>query len=463
MEDNITISAIVPVYNAEKYLADCLNSIVEQTVSFNEVILINDGSTDSSRNICEEYCGKYNFIKLLNQENEGPSEARNIGIKAAESDYIIFIDSDDMVREDMLLKIKEALKDDAYDAIFYDAVVCYEERIGETLNYFKRGRHFYGRDMSGTDYLFESFPGDYIVSPCIAAYKRKYIQENDIYFPQGVYFEDHAFCLKTYIMAGKIRCIDEALYIRRCRMGSIMSDINSYRKCRDLIKVNLAVSDVLKKSEINSLFQIHLVSYYIINTWKRLEESDFGEAVMDEWKHLLDVFRDTWLDRYISEDIELGDMLALLIYYSGCREKNLSDVKKLEEKAEAELIKKIKKIPLSDRDKKTGIYGIGKHTERMLDLYEKYIGEIIGEVFFIVTENPKKQPDYKGYPLITCDSIPKDADWIIISSLTYKNDMIEQLERTGIAKGIIYEMYMNREYCDLLTITDILGLNQDKF
>lgn len=463
MGSEITISAVVPVYNVEDYLADCLESIAKQTVPFHEVIMVNDGSTDSSGKICREYCERYDYFKLINQKNAGPSEARNTGIRVSKSDYIIFIDSDDLVLEDMLLKIKDTLKNAAYDVLFYNASVCYEERTGETLNYFKMGRYFYGRDMKGMDYLYESFPGNYIVSPCIAAYKRKFIQDNDICFPKGVYFEDNAFCLETYIMAGKIRCIDEVLYMRRCRAGSIMSDINSYKKCRDLIQVNFDVYDVLGKSEINNRFRIHMVSYYLINTWKRLRESDFTQEIIGEWKHLLDVFCSTWLHGYLSEDMELGDMLALLIYYNGCGKGKLMDAVKLKERVKAALVQKIKRIPLADADKTKGIYGIGRHTERMLELYEKYVGEMKGNVFFIVTENSGKQLDYKGYPVTTYDHIPKDTGQVIISSLTYRNDMLEQLEKAGIKEKKIYEMYESNEYCDLLTITDILGLDQNGF
>lgn len=242
-----------------------------------------------------------------------------------------------------------------------------------------------------------------------------------------------------------------------------MSDINSYKKCRDLIQVNFDVYDVLGKSEINNRFRIHMVSYYLINTWKRLRESDFTQEIIGEWKHLLDVFCSTWLHGDLSEDIELGDMLALLIYYNGCGKGKLMDAVKLKERVKAALVQKIKRIPLADADKTKGIYGIGRHTERMLELYEKYVGEMKGNVFFIVTENSGKQLDYKGYPVITYDHIPKDTGQVIISSLTYRNDMLEQLEKVGIAGEKIYEMYESNEYCDLLTITDILGLDQNGF
>lgn len=469
----VTISAVVPVYNVEKYLKDCLDSITGQIVPFDEAILVNDGSTDNSRRICETYCEKYSYLKIVDQANQGPSAARNVGIRLAAGDYVVFIDSDDMVREDMTLRLGGILNGSGCDAVFYNADVCYEDRTGEPLNYFTRGGQFYGRDMRGKDYLREAFLDDYVVSPCMAAYRVRFIRDNHIYFPEGIYFEDHAFCLQTYLMAETVRCIDHALYIRRCRSGSIMSDMDSGRKCRDFIKVNFAVYDVLEKSCADTLLQVRLVSYYFIMTWKRVMESNSDGTVLDEWNALLDVFCSKWHEKYQSVEPELGDLLTLFVFYSQCGRDNieqlsifigkcladdLTDLRPLKRRIEQELVQKIKGLPLSDEHQTVGIYGIGQHTERMIDLYKKYVGEIRGNIFFIVTENSGSQSEYAGYPLLTCDRIPASTDRIIISSLTYKKDMLGQLEKAGIAKKIVYELYNSHEFCDLLTIENALQM-----
>ena len=94
---NNLITVIVPIYNAELYLEKCLESLVCQTVAFDEIILINDGSTDESSSICDKYCGTYEYFKLVKQENKGQGTARNRGIWQAKGDYILFVDSDDYV------------------------------------------------------------------------------------------------------------------------------------------------------------------------------------------------------------------------------------------------------------------------------------------------------------------------------------------------------------------------------
>ena len=115
-------SIIIPVYNVEKYIKKCLDSVVNQTVKDYEVILINDGSTDNSMEIAK----KYSF-KIINQKNQGQSAARNHGIKEAKGDYIVFLDSDDTIEKDYLEKIEESLKDKP-DVIRIQARETYETK-----------------------------------------------------------------------------------------------------------------------------------------------------------------------------------------------------------------------------------------------------------------------------------------------------------------------------------------------
>ena len=96
------ISIIVPIYNTEKYLGNCLNSIINQTYKNLEIILINDGSTDNSLSICNNYKNKDNRIKIVNKTHTGVSDTRNIGIKNATGEYIGFVDSDDYIEQDLL-------------------------------------------------------------------------------------------------------------------------------------------------------------------------------------------------------------------------------------------------------------------------------------------------------------------------------------------------------------------------
>ena len=96
------VSVIVPVYNSEKYLCECIGSILSQTFNDFEIILVDDGSNDNSGRICEEFAKDHSFIRVIHQKNKGQSAARNAGVRAAKSDLLCFIDSDDIVHPDML-------------------------------------------------------------------------------------------------------------------------------------------------------------------------------------------------------------------------------------------------------------------------------------------------------------------------------------------------------------------------
>ena len=122
IEDNVLISVIVPIYNSEKYLEQCIESIINQKYSNLEIILVNDGSVDGSLKICEKYAKKDNRIKVIDKKNEGVSVARNVGMEVSSGQWISFIDSDDWIDPDMFEKMLAKSKDDDFDVIMCN---CY--------------------------------------------------------------------------------------------------------------------------------------------------------------------------------------------------------------------------------------------------------------------------------------------------------------------------------------------------
>ena len=117
MQCNKLISVIVPVYNVEKYLEECLDSIQCQTYKNIEVLLVNDGSTDNSEEICERFCRQDSRFHLINQENKGLSGARNRGMSESKGEFITFVDSDDVIKEDMLEQLMEQVTSEEIDIV----------------------------------------------------------------------------------------------------------------------------------------------------------------------------------------------------------------------------------------------------------------------------------------------------------------------------------------------------------
>lgn len=135
------ISVIIPVYNVEKYLEQCLDSVINQNLQDIEIICVDDGSTDNSPSILEKFSSKDNRIKIFSKENGGQASARNLGIKKAKGKYIAFVDSDDFIKEDMFVKLYDVAENNNLD-IAMCKIALYDDNTGnidENAWYYKLG------------------------------------------------------------------------------------------------------------------------------------------------------------------------------------------------------------------------------------------------------------------------------------------------------------------------------------
>ncbi len=190
------VSIIIPVYNAQKYLEECVESIIAQSDFLkSEVILIDDGSSDRSREICDAYSSKYNNIFTIHKENAGVSAARNDGIKAASSDIIMFCDADDFLMNDILTGVINTARDFSPDLIFWN--YTYENDGKKSVTDFP----FEGNQILGRDYVQRTVP-DYMIykssfnSVWNKAFRKSIIENNGIVFnSKKKYGEDREFLL----------------------------------------------------------------------------------------------------------------------------------------------------------------------------------------------------------------------------------------------------------------------------
>lgn len=173
------VSVIVPVYNSEKYLSRCIESILNQTYDNIELILINDGSNDQSGKICDQYANKYNHIIVIHKKNSGVSDSRNEGIKISSGEYLQFVDSDDYIDENMIELLIRAIKQDDSDLI-----ICGYKRKGSIMGIteisFNQSRTFsYNQFIK----IFDNLYLKYLINPpWNKLYKAKIIKDNRIYF-----------------------------------------------------------------------------------------------------------------------------------------------------------------------------------------------------------------------------------------------------------------------------------------
>lgn len=221
------LSVIIPVYGVEKYLPQCVESVLNQTFCDIEIILADDGSPDNCPKMCDKYAAEDARITVIHKPNGGLSDARNAGILKASGKYLLFVDSDDFIAENSLEQIACALKNDGFpDVLFLNAVLYFDEdeNTGRTQPYgyaFQKEDFYRKRKKEALTHL--SSGGQFHVSACIKAVKRELISANEIFFTKGIIGEDVDFSVNLYLHASTYSYLDAPYYYyRQERQGSIM-------------------------------------------------------------------------------------------------------------------------------------------------------------------------------------------------------------------------------------------------
>ncbi|MBQ8828028.1 MAG: glycosyltransferase [Clostridia bacterium] len=215
------ISILVPVYNVEKYLRQCIDSIIAQIYKNIEIILVDDGSTDSSGTICDEYSKKDSRIKVIHQKNQGLAAVRNVGISAARGEYIGFVDSDDFIAPDMYSDMLDLIQ--KYEA---DLAVCSIEYTDAGGISSKAQRNFPFSDgcvdkIKYMDALCGTHCG--MLAPAWNKLYKRYLF-NGINYPNGKLHEDEAVIHHICHACNKIVCTQKKYYFYRQRSESIMNN-----------------------------------------------------------------------------------------------------------------------------------------------------------------------------------------------------------------------------------------------
>lgn len=213
------ISIIVPIYNVEKYLEECIESLILQDYENIEIILVDDGSQDKSKKICDKYAEKHSNIKTYHKENGGLSDARNYGIKKANGKYICFVDSDDFVKSDYISSMYDNLKKHNVQISACGYSYCYLN--GEIINRnFQNIEERYDKDEAQ---IYMSLIGYFNVVAWNKLYDKKLF--DDIEFPKGKTSEDMFIMYKIIEKAGSIYYSSKEKYLYRQREGSITKNI----------------------------------------------------------------------------------------------------------------------------------------------------------------------------------------------------------------------------------------------
>lgn len=292
--NNPILSLIIPVYNVEKYLRKCLDSIVKQELINWEVLLINDGSNDNSQAIIDEYTNKYSFFKGYQKENGGLSSARNYGLKIAKGKYIAFLDSDDCVATNYYRgMLEKALTFDA-DLVVSDLEYVWEDNSRPNLR--KEGYLKVNEVSQKALFLAPLFSWNKL-------YKHSLFIENKLSYPQGLWYEDILVSLQVFALSKKIAYYEKVGVYYLQRQNSIMSA--SYNvKMFDIFTIfELVVTTFKEKglfkqyyAELEYLFIEHFLVY---GAFRFLRTSEYKSLMLKAFSFVKKNFPRYYRNKYI--------------------------------------------------------------------------------------------------------------------------------------------------------------------
>ena len=267
-------SVIIPVYNVEKYIDRCLKSIISQHYDDLEIIVIDNGSTDSSGSICDTYASEYSNISVYHIENHGVGSARNFGLSKARGEFIYFVDSDDYLVGNLFADFADKLVSDL-DLVVFSYFNSLEEDLTEKQRTLKSLPYSGNYDKNGFIKIFQDlFLSDMLYTVWNKMYRREFLLENKLSFEQYELGEDVRFNLNVYRDVNKIFLSQDPYYIYVIgRKGSAMSGYNPKRLQYQLEELkmvdNLLVDWQLDKSNLDNTVKARILMSNIYNITKQ--------------------------------------------------------------------------------------------------------------------------------------------------------------------------------------------------
>ena len=246
-----TISIIVPVYNTEKYLHRCIDSILAQTFTDFELLLINDGSKDKSGEICDEYLNKDSRVRVYHKENGGVSSARNIGLENALGEWITFVDADDWIEDSMLEEVTDAAKKNNADLVFVDINICYSHKVNQ---YYKTYRWIGKPQNALVDYLKQSK-----LRPGWGLIKSSIVKKYNYIFPVHLtIYEDMYMMIRLIYHSRVIVNVEKPLYNYYMQSSSIVHTTQHERIFKDQSWTYNAIFHFFHENGVYDLYALSL-------------------------------------------------------------------------------------------------------------------------------------------------------------------------------------------------------------
>lgn len=422
MANLLKVSVIIPAYNVEEFIEECLNSVFSQDFNSYEVIVVNDGSTDDTLEILNRYNRDHPNMLIINQQNKGLSGARNAGLKAASGEYVYFCDSDDYIETNTLSLCYETIKKEKRDVLVFQGKIFgdIEGKNIDQYSFLKKIGGKTGEKYLGKEFYKNNYKKIILINTPMMFFLKEFLINNELYYKEGLIHEDFDFFNRMIALNPKMIFIENELYNRRYRDGSIMtgsfSEINVY--CYNYIYLRMLDLSV---DDLNEFIFVSINGLLQIAQRVRNENIELSDRTITL---IRDIFNR--LKKMISslrmEELLIVSCIGLMYGNSLQREFITDNIRKY-------LIAVFK--PLYDNyfyNRNIGIYGTGIWTDRVLDVIE-YLFNPIKNLIYVDSYVKTGELEYRESPIINIEDIDKyNVDSIIVISKNHENDILKKLK-----------------------------------
>lgn len=402
-----SVSVIIPIYNVEKYLGACLESVVLQSFDDYEVICVNDASTDNSIEILKRYMESYDRIRLVeHEENRGLSAARNTGLREAKGKYIFFLDSDDMIVNNALEELFVCAEKNRTDIVYFNMSTVWEEETKKPVVYREPQYKEYNGVYTGTE-MFELFTEDrtYKIEAWRQFYRKEFLIENNLWFYEGILHEDNLFSFLCAMKACRVMNINKNYYVHRIHENSIMTTKNRLRA--------------------ESLFVVLMEIFHYWNGNKFNER--LNRAIEIYFSYIYDGFLACSMWGSNDAGISVGSAAERCFYYL------MQKSKKQYVTLSNDKLKNVKE------SKYVIVYGAGKAAEDVVHILHDNNIHVYGIAVSTIVGNPQVFCGIEVNEITHYCDISSDSVVVVGITGKYRGGIVERLKDLGFADIIVAE------------------------
>lgn len=430
----IKVSVIIPVYNTELYLKECIDSILEQTLDAIEIIIINDGSTDGSLQIIKEYEIKHSNIKAINQSNQRQGTARNTGLKVASGEYVYFIDSDDILDNRALEYCYNLASKMKLDMLIFEADI-FGNIVGKNSEQYLYHRRIneINEIVYGMEFLAKNYYRISMLNIPFTLYNRCFLVENKLQFLEKFFYEDYEFYYRTLEFNPKMMIINKIFYHRRFRDNSVMT--SSITELSIMDKINIYNEIQEKSLAITKSLYLMICIRGMRKTLQECKKNNIN-LNSDNIQYIVNILKNI--------DVENCNISALMdIQYCMYLLNDILKEKLYDEKVYYRVKSYLKRIvfKLDTYNEKhiIGIYGYGDDCKAFLDIIERIYGELKCKRIYIQTKSVDTNMNKKNVYCIK-DLSDIKINTILIGSFYYEKEIQESVKKHINYKCKVYSL-----------------------